>query len=102
VQVGVGIDGDDRRAHDRTDTRAGRQITGHFAAHKVAIGGDSDDLPGVDARLSVASQQLKPGESPASRLQAMVAASPVCTAVVPAPKTIPVGDQVERSPRTVV
>jgi hypothetical protein len=48
VQVGVGIDGDDRRAHDRIDTRVGRQITGHFAAHKVAIGGDSDELPGVD------------------------------------------------------
>lgn len=57
-------------------------------------GGSNDDLHGADARLSVASQALKGGETPASRLQAMIAASPVCTAVVPAPETIPVGDQV--------
>ena len=57
-------------------------------------GGSNDDLHGPDARLSVASQPLKPGDTPTSRLQAMIAASPVCDAVVPAPKTIPVGGQV--------
>ncbi len=57
-------------------------------------GGSNDDLHGADARLSVASQPLKPGDTPASRLQAMLAASPVCEPVVPAPKTISVGDQV--------
>lgn len=57
-------------------------------------GGSNDDLHGADARLSVASRALKPGETPAARLQAMVAASPVCTAVHPAPATIPVGGQI--------
>ena len=57
-------------------------------------GGSNDDLHGADTRLSVASQPLKPGETPAQRLQAMVDASPVCDAVLPAPKTVPVGDQV--------
>jgi hypothetical protein len=56
-------------------------------------GGSNDDLHGSDARLSVASQPLKPGVSPASRLQALIAASPVCTAAFPAPATIKVGDQ---------
>lgn len=56
-------------------------------------GGSNDDLHGADARLSVASRALKAGETPASRLQAMVAASPVCEAVRPAPATIKVGDQ---------
>jgi hypothetical protein len=56
-------------------------------------GGSNDDLHGADARLSVASQPLKPGDTPASRLQAMIAASPVCTAVRPAPPTIKVGGQ---------
>ena len=57
-------------------------------------GGSVDDLRSADTRLSVASQPLKAGETADQRLQAMIKGSPVCTAVVPASKTIPVGDQV--------
>ena len=52
-----------------------------------------DDLHGADVRLSAASQPLKPGETPAGRLQAMIGASPVCQARVPGPATVLVGDQ---------
>jgi hypothetical protein len=56
-------------------------------------GGTYDDLRGADARLSVASQPLKAGDTPAKRLAAMVAASPSCTPVRPAPSTILVGGE---------
>jgi hypothetical protein len=53
-----------------------------------------DDLHGADVRLSVASQALRPGETPAGRLQAMIDASPICPARLPGPPTVLVGDQV--------
>ena len=56
-------------------------------------GGTNDDLHGADVRLSVASQPLKAGDTPTKRLQAMVDASPVCRAVVPAPTTVTVGGE---------
>jgi hypothetical protein len=57
-------------------------------------GGSVDDLRGADVRLSVASQPLQTGETPASRIQAMVDASPPCPPRRPGPNAIRVGDQI--------
>ena len=48
MQISVGVDRDDRRAHDRVDPGVGGQVAGQTTAHKIAVGHDPDQMLPLD------------------------------------------------------